>query len=231
MNSSLLTVHIYYIALIFTFLSHLLAIWVINQHLNIVFYNYNISLEFTVFRTGICTMFWAKSVFRQWTRQTMVHLHPHSDLALTASTKSGSLTREYNGINHNSFFVQELFFGVFWICSERRPKELVTTCTILHAEIFIVLHCLLQIFENDIILSHSLNTHMDKHWNTNISEWKQVLYTSSHIRRHFKMFSHFSSRGGQRSSVCSFLSTCSLFVKRKWDKSSDILLGTFFRRF
>lgn len=37
----------------------------------------------------------------------------------------------------------------------------------------------------------------------------------------------FSCRGGQRSSVRFFLTFCSLFVRRKWDKSSGILLRTF----
>lgn len=37
----------------------------------------------------------------------------------------------------------------------------------------------------------------------------------------------FSCRGGQRSSVHSLLTFCSLFVRRTWDKSSGILLRTF----
>lgn len=52
---------------------------------------------------GVCTMFWARSVFRRWTRQTMGHQHPHSNLALTASTRSGSLRRGYNHIYQNKF--------------------------------------------------------------------------------------------------------------------------------
>lgn len=74
---------------------------------------------------GVCTMFWARSVFRQWTRQTMVHQHPHSNLALTASVKSGSLRREHNDINQNKFCNKcpGAVFGVFLPSAKRRPKE------------------------------------------------------------------------------------------------------------
>lgn len=57
------------------------------------------TVHVAIFRMAACTTWQARSVFKPLIRLTMGHQPHRSNPALTASIKSGSLRREYNGIN------------------------------------------------------------------------------------------------------------------------------------
>jgi len=95
-----------------------LAIQVPTKWMTIVFYLWNTLIVSLMFphRMGVCTMSRARSVFKQWTRQTTERRPRRSNPALTASTKSGSLRRECNWMKLRCAYVKYLFlFFSFFI--------------------------------------------------------------------------------------------------------------------